>query len=253
MLLFGCGKTKYDPDSYYEPGVPASEDPGEEDSEDHNAEDNPSGATLVFSSFDGGGPEYDVSIADPSLLEYTVTKEYESEDHEEMTGAGYRVIIDFTGLAAGHTQVTVISSSPTAPAETLVYEASIDDAGEVTLEQKQMQTITLEINGETFTVTLDDNPTASAFAETSSVLMEMTELNGNEKYAYLLDTLSADPQPVGRIEAGDLMLYGDDCIVIFYRSFDTPYTYTRIGWIEDPERLAKAVGSGDVDVLFEMQ
>lgn len=65
----------------------------------------------------------------------------------------------------------------------------------------------------------------------------MGELNGNEYFAYLDDTLPAAAEDVGRIESGDVMLYGDDCLVVFYESFDTSYRYTRIGKIEDPSVL----------------
>ncbi len=57
-----------------------------------------------------------------------------------------------------------------------------------------------------------------------------SELNGNEKYAYLDDSL-----PVGRsaratiARAGDIMLFGDDCLVLFYETFSSSYRYTRIG------------------------
>ena len=49
---------------------------------------------------------------------------------------------------------------------------------------------------------------------------------------------------------GDLMLYGNNCIVLFYKSFSTQYSYTRIGHINDISGLESAVGSGSVQVRF---
>lgn len=107
------------------------------------------------------------------------------------------------------------------------------------------------INGKSFTAELYGNETATGFAEMLPMTAEMKELNGNEKYYYLSSPLPTDSQSVGRIEAGDIMLYGDDCIVLFYESFSTPYSYTKIGYITNPSGLAEAVGDGDVSIVFE--
>ena len=81
----------------------------------------------------------------------------------------------------------------------------------------------------------------------------MSELNGNEKYYYLDEPLPQNAQRVGRIEAGDIMLWGDDCVVIFYESFSTPYSYTRLGRIENAEGLKEAAGAGAAQVTFEKE
>jgi len=79
----------------------------------------------------------------------------------------------------------------------------------------------------------------------------MEELNGNEKYKYLDFTIPASPENPKRINTGDIMLYGSRCVVIFYDSFDTSYSYTRLGYIENPKELASALGKDDVTVTFK--
>jgi len=49
------------------------------------------------------------------------------------------------------------------------------------------------------------------------------------------------------------MLYGRSCVVLFYETFNTSYTYTRIGAIDDPTGLADALGTEDVVVKFELE
>lgn len=110
--------------------------------------------------------------------------------------------------------------------------------------------MTVTVNGETFFAALAEGEAAAAFAEMLPLTLSMRELNGNEKYFYLDGALPASPSRPGRIVAGDIMLYGNDCIVLFYESFDTSYSYTRIGRIEDAEGLAAAAGGGSAEVAF---
>jgi hypothetical protein len=112
--------------------------------------------------------------------------------------------------------------------------------------------IKITVNSQTFTATLLDNNSAKAFKEMLPVTINMTELNGNEKYYDLptsLPTASANP---GTIKNGDLMLYGSKTLVLFYKTFTTSYSYTKLGAIDDVAGLTSALGSGNVTVTFEV-
>ena len=103
------------------------------------------------------------------------------------------------------------------------------------------------INGKEYVINLEDNETANSFANLLPQELNMSELNGNEKYIYLDTTLPTNSSNPKRINAGDVMLYGNNCLVIFYKSFDTSYSYTRIGHIDDLPNL----GNGNITVKFE--
>ena len=119
-------------------------------------------------------------------------------------------------------------------------------------EEKKADGMQMVIGDKQFLVTLEINDTVKALTEMLPLTLDMTELNGNEKYYYLDTALPSAPEKVGHINEGAIMLYGDSCIVVFYESFDTPYTYTRIGHIDDTSGLADILGTGGVTVTFEM-
>lgn len=110
--------------------------------------------------------------------------------------------------------------------------------------------IKITISGRTFSATLYDNETAREFKERLPITLDMSELNGNEKYYYLPDSLPTDSSRPSGINSGDIMLYGSDCLVIFYESFSTSYSYTPVGKIDNPDGLASALGKGSVQVAF---
>jgi hypothetical protein len=101
-----------------------------------------------------------------------------------------------------------------------------------------------------FALTLDDNPAARAFAAQLPLTLEMSELNANEKYAELPGALPSDASRPGTIRNGDLMLYGSKTVVLFYATFHSSYSYTRLGWVDDPGHLPQALGRSGVRVVF---
>lgn len=101
------------------------------------------------------------------------------------------------------------------------------------------------------TVSLGDSPAARAFAELLPLTVDMGDLNGNEKYAYLETALPTAAYAPGYIEAGDVMLYGSNCVVVFYASHTSSYPYTRLGRVDDPAALAAIAGAPTASFTFE--
>ncbi|MFC0181708.1 hypothetical protein SAMN04515674_10444 [Pseudarcicella hirudinis] len=113
--------------------------------------------------------------------------------------------------------------------------------------------ITIKVNSKTFTATLFNNGPAKAFKEILPLKLNMTELNGNEKYYDLSKNLPANSSNPETINNGDLALYGSKTIVLFYKTFSTSFSYTKLGQIEDPSGLAEVLGSENVSVVFELK
>jgi len=101
-----------------------------------------------------------------------------------------------------------------------------------------------------FAVTLADNEAARAFVARLPLTLDMPDLNGNEKHAKLPKALPTNATRPGTIRNGDLMLWGADTLVVFYLTFDSPYSYTRLGRIEDAAALPQVLGPGQVRVTF---
>jgi hypothetical protein len=111
----------------------------------------------------------------------------------------------------------------------------------------------IKIGNKIFQAVLYDNATANAFKSMLPMTVNMVELNGNEKYVDLSGNLPTNASKPDTIHAGDLMIYGFNTLVVFYKTFSTTYSYTSIGKINDPSKLAAAMGSGNVTVTFELE
>lgn len=118
-------------------------------------------------------------------------------------------------------------------------------------QEDSMMDIQLKIGDTTFSAKLYQNESARAFLESLPMTLEMQDLNSNEKFYYFDNDFPTDSEFVGNIHSGDIMLYGSNCLVLFYDSFSTPYRYTKLGYVEYPENLADVLGSGKVTITFE--
>lgn len=132
----------------------------------------------------------------------------------------------------------------------VAHDAGNNSNNDSTLTEGKMK---IRLGNSTFTATLYDNATAAAFKALLPMTVSMVELNENEKYVDLSRNLPTNRSNPGTIQAGDLMLYGSSTLVLFYKTFSTSYSYTRLGQIDDVTGLAAAVGLGNVTVTFESE
>ena len=108
------------------------------------------------------------------------------------------------------------------------------------------RTINIVINDKKYNMKLENNITAFDLLSILPLEVVMNDLNNNEKYSYLSFSLTGINDYTGKVKKGDVMLYQTNCIVIFYEDFDSPYTYTKIGHIDNLDNF----NNENVRVLF---
>ncbi len=140
--------------------------------------------------------------------------------------------------------ISLASAENTAPATTEETENETEGS-------ENSMTITITIGKKIFTAHLYDNETTRAFVEKLPMTIDMSELNGNEYYYYFSGSLPTAASRPNGISCGDIKLYGSSCLVIFYESFTTSYSYTDIGYIEDPTELEDALKAASGIVTIE--
>jgi hypothetical protein len=122
-------------------------------------------------------------------------------------------------------------------------------AAAATVQSKESR-MWMTVGQRRFAITLADTDAARAFAAMLPLTIDMADLNNNEKHADLPKALPTDARRPGTIRSGDLLLYGPDTLVVFYETFRSSYSYTRLGWVDDPSELSQALGQDDVRVVF---
>lgn len=117
-------------------------------------------------------------------------------------------------------------------------------------EENMNRKIIVEVNGSRFTATLENNKAADTLAEMireEPVTIRMNDYSGFEKVGSLGTNLPTSNRQT-TTQAGDIVLYQGNQIVIFYDS--NSWSYTRLGKIDDLTGWEDALGSGDVTVTF---
>ena len=131
-------------------------------------------------------------------------------------------------------------------------EETIEEGSENMTNQSENIKINLIVNNKSFSATLNNNETVKELISMFPMTLHMSDLNANEKYHYLDSSLVTNSSNPRRINAGDIKLYGNNCLVVFYDSFSTSYSYTDLGKVDDVEGFVSELGRGDVTITFEL-
>jgi len=134
-------------------------------------------------------------------------------------------------------------SAPNSPA------TAVADATPASVEPEESR-MWMTVGERRFAITLSDNEAARAFAAMLPLTLDMPDLNSNEKHVDLPKVLPTNASRPGTIRNGDLMLYGSRTLVLFYLTFASSYSYTRLGRVDEPAGLAQALGPRSVRVVF---
>lgn len=116
-----------------------------------------------------------------------------------------------------------------------------------------MQNIIITIENKKYEAILYDNSTTKELIKKFPITITMSDLNVNEKYYNFYKSFLTSSENVANINKGDIMLFGDNCLVIFYKSFSTRYKYTKLGYIKNTEDLENSFGKGDISITFEIE
>lgn len=104
-------------------------------------------------------------------------------------------------------------------------DENTDDNQDGDAENGETMKIIIKLQGEDVVVhaELYNNKAAEMLYEKLPLTLEMSDMP-HEKYSYLGFTLPTNKENVGKINAGDIMLWGNNCLVVFYESFETSYS-----------------------------
>ena len=109
----------------------------------------------------------------------------------------------------------------------------------------------LKIKYKEYQIQLEDNETVNKIKSKFPLTITMTNLNSNEVYYYFTgESFPTNTKSVGTINQGDIYLYQSNCLVLFYKTFSTSYSYTKIGKVIAPNGLDTLIGS---DKTVEVQ
>lgn len=107
------------------------------------------------------------------------------------------------------------------------------------------------INNKTYDASLEDNLTVNELLDMLPITITMNDLNDNEKYYYFSNSFTTNSESVKTINRGDIMLFGNNCLVLFYETIETNYQYTKIGHIDNNENLKNVLGNNSIEITLE--
>ena len=189
------------------------------------------------------------------LLTGCGNNELAESDPESSSAARAEAVPSSEDVSSSQSETSEQNTVPEEPEESVFSTAP--ESGETKTEQNEEENSEMQMNvqigGSTFTAALKENAAVDALVdmmEQGPVTIQMSDYSGFEKVGPLGTSLPASNQQT-TTQAGDIVLYQGNQIVIFYGS--NSWSYTRLGHIDDLTGWEEALGSGDVTVTFSLE
>ena len=140
----------------------------------------------------------------------------------------------------------------TAPEKAAVPTDTVSDETE---ENTIMETLTMKIDGKKVTVDWEENESVAALTELvkDTPLTVQTSMYGGFEQVGSIGTSLPRNDAQTTTQAGDIVLYSDDQIVVFYGS--NSWAYTRLGHITDKTaaQMKDLLGNENVTIVISME
>lgn len=183
----------------------------------------------------------------------SIKEETVMQTNEEETESNETEMIDITESVT-ETMIEAVVESETTKGETTVKpESSIETESEGVVETGRITSMKVQIEGHTFYAALENNNATAELVQmmkNQPIVISMSDYSGFEKVGSLGTTLSGSNSQM-TTQAGDIVLYNNSQIVIFYGS--NSWSYTKLGHVDDLTGWEEALGSGDVTVTFSIE
>ena len=130
--------------------------------------------------------------------------------------------------------------------------ASIDNNNTAETEDMTAMKMSVTIGDQSFAATLEDNAATRELVkmmEEEPISINMDDYSRFEKVGSLGKSLTTDNRQI-TTQAGDIVLYSGNQIVMFYGS--NSWSYTKIGKIDDLSGWEDALGNGSVTAVFSL-
>ena len=183
----------------------------------------------------------------------SIKEETVMQTSEEETEPNETEMIDITESVAETMIEPVVESETTKGKTTVEPESNIETESEEVVETEGITSMKVQIDGHTFYAALENNNATAELVQmmkNQPIVISMSDYSGFEKVGSLGTTLSGSNSQM-TTQAGDIVLYNNSQIVIFYGS--NSWSYTKLGHIDDLTGWEETLGSGDVMVTFSIE
>lgn len=189
------------------------------------------------------------SISQPDATERLETVDVSSADMDSTETVSETMTESAVSDVTENTTESAVMSGAEAVPETEPGETAIRN----NTEENEVTNMNVQVGDVVFSATLEENEAVSGLVEMmreSPVVIQMSDYSGFEKVGPLGTSLPTSNSQT-TTQAGDIVLYNGNQIVIFYGS--NFWSYTRLGHIDNLTGWEEALGSGDVTVTFSLE